>query len=181
MTSLMEKIQMVRFNLRMRIVITVIFLVIALGVTILGVVSLRIDASEAQKFRDDIMGEFSRLNDPRFIFGNNLIHALVMFVPAVGPIWGSYVLFSTGNIIAVISIAEGVPPVLTFFLLFLTPVFWLEFGVYSLAMAQSVILTLQMLRNRGKNEVVRTCMLVTICALILLLAAMIEWIMINMI
>lgn len=180
MIEVMEKLQTVRFNMQTRIVITVIFFVVALIVTAAGVLVLKISVPEAQEEVDKIEEEFGRFNDPRFIFGNNLIHTLIMFVPFIGPIWGSFVLFNTGTIIAVLSVAEGVPPILTFLLFFLVPVFWLEFGVYSIAMAQSVIWFLQMLRHRGRKEAVRTCILITVCASILLLSAIVEWIIINM-
>jgi len=181
MIEVMEKLQTVRFNMQTRIVITVIFFVVALIVTAVGVLVFKIDVQEAQRFKEEIKGEFERFDDLRFIFGNNLIHTLIMFVPIIGPVWGSFVLFNTGTIIAIFGIAEGIPPILYFLLFFLVPVFWLEFGVYSISMAQSVILLLQMLRHRGKKEAVRTSILITICTLILLLAAVVEWIMLDMI
>jgi hypothetical protein len=166
-----------RFNMHNRIVIAVVFFVIALTATVVGLLVFRIPVSEAQKVRDDLQEGF--LNDPRFIFGNNLIHTLIMFVPIIGPFWGCFVLFNTGAAIAIIGIAEGIPPILAFLLLFFTPIFWLEFGVYSVAMGQSVIWLLKMIRHRGKKEAIRTCILVTICASILLLSAVVEWIMIS--
>lgn len=176
----MKKLQTLRFDIQTRIVITIIFLIAALIVTAVGVVVFKIDVSEAQRLKEEIQEEFEQFNDPRFIFGNNLLHTLIMFAPIIGPIWGSFVLFNTGTLIAVLGIADGIPPILYFLLLFVTPVLWLEFGVYSIAMAQSVILFVQMLRHRSKKEAVRTCILVTVCALILLLSAVVEWIMINM-
>ena len=176
---MMERFQTIRFDTHTRIVITALFLVVALILTAVGVLVVRIDRSEAEEIMEQLQEEFSQL-DTSTIFGNNLIHTLIMFVPIIGPIWGCFVLFNTGTIISVIGIAEGVSPILVFLLLFLTPVFWLEFGVYSIAMAQSTILLWQMLRRRGKKEGVRTCILVTVCALILLLAAIVESIMIYM-
>jgi hypothetical protein len=179
-TGVMEKLKTIKFDAHTRIILIVVFFVVALAVTVLGALVLKIDMSEVQKIRDEVTEEFNRFNDPRFIFGNNLLHTLIMFIPIIGPFWGSFVLFNTGTVIAIISIAEGVPSILTFLLLFFTPIFWLEFGVYSVAMAQSVVLFLQILRHRGKKETVRTCILVTICALILLISAVVEWVMINM-
>jgi len=175
----MEKLRTMRFNMHNRIVITVVFFIIALVATVIGLLFFRIAVPEAQKVRDELKEEFDRFNDPRFIFGNNLLHTLIMFVPIVGPIWGCFVLFNTGTVIAIISIAEGIPPILTFLLLFLIPVFWIEFGVYSVAMGQSFVWLLQILKHHGRKEAVRTCILVTICVSILLLAAIVEWIMIN--
>ncbi|MFP3985012.1 MAG: stage II sporulation protein M [Candidatus Bathyarchaeia archaeon] len=180
MSSIVEKLQNLRFDMHKRMVIVAVFFFVALVFTAIGVLVIKVDVSDAQDFEEEIMEEFERLNDPRSIFGNNFIHTLVMFVPLFGPVWGCFVLFNTGSIISILSIAQGVPPFLTFLVLFFTPVFWLEFGVYSVAMAQSVVLFLQILRRRGRKEAVRTCVLITICALFLLLAAVIEWVMINM-
>lgn len=175
----MKKLQTIRFDMHTRIVITAIFLIVALLVTVIGVLVVKMDVSEAKEKADELNADFERFNGTFCIFGNNLLHTLVMFVPIIGPIWGLFVLFNTGTIIAVFGIAYEVPPILVFLSLFLTPVFWLEFGVYSIAMAQSVVLLLKILRHRGRKEAVRTCILVTICASILLLAAFVEWIMIN--
>ncbi len=175
-----EKLQTIRFSMQTRIIVTAIFLIVALTVTTVGVLIFKIDVSDAQELSEEVQKDFDRFNDVRFIFGNNLLHTLIMFVPIIGPVWGSFVLFNTGNIIAAFAIADGFPPILYFLVYFLVPIFWLEFGVYSTAMAQSAIWLLQLLRRRGKKEAVRTCILVTVCASILLLSAIIEWIMINM-
>ncbi len=179
MTGIMEKLQTIRFNMRTRILITAIFLVGALIVMAVGVFAFQISKSDAERLSEEIQGELDRANDVRFIFGNNLIHTLVMFVPVVGPIWGGIVLFSTGTVITTISVAQGVPPIVTFLVLFLVPIFWLEIGVYSVAMAQSFVWFAQILRGRGKKEAARTCILVTICASVLLLSAVFEWALIN--
>jgi len=179
MIEVTKRLQTIRFNTQTRIIITAIFFIVALIVTATGVLVLKIDVQEAQRREEEIKGYFEQSCALQFIFGNNLIHTLIMFIPIIGPIWGSFVLFNTGTIIAVIGIADGAPPILYFLLLFLVPVFWLEFGVYSVAMAQSVILLLQMLRHRGKKESVRTSILVTICTLILLLAAVVEWVILD--
>jgi hypothetical protein len=169
----------VRLSLRNRIIVTAIFLIVALAATALGAALLKIDASEAESRVEDLQRELENLNDPLFIFGNNFFHSLVMFAPFVGPGWGCFVLFNTGTIIAVFGVAQGLPPVLLLVLLMFTPVFWLEYGVYSVAMAQSTIFVLKMLRGEGRKEAARTCVLVTACALVLLLSALIEWFMIN--
>lgn len=177
--GVMEKLQTIRFDKPTRIVITAIFFIVALMVMVLGVVAFNINMQEAQEIKKQMEDEFNQFNDLRFIFGNNLIHTLIMFVPIIGPIWGTFVLFNTGTIIAALSVADGVPPIMYLMVLFFTPFFWLEFGVYSIAMAQSTIWLLQLLRHRGKKEAVRTCILVTICTSILLLSAIVEWFMIK--
>jgi len=84
-TGVMEKLQTIRFDVHTRIIIIAIFLITALVVTVLGALVFKIDMSEAQKIRGEVEEEFERFNDPRFIFGNNLLHTLIMFVPIIGP------------------------------------------------------------------------------------------------
>ncbi|UCE96077.1 MAG: hypothetical protein JSV51_00225 [Candidatus Bathyarchaeota archaeon] len=180
MESIIERFQNLQFSLRTRFVIIIIFFILALLATAIGTLAFRIEQSEAQRIRTELEQDFEKFNDPRFIFGNNFLFTLLMFIPIIGPIWGSFILFNTGIVLAVLGIAEGIPPILLYFLLFFTPILWLEFCAYSIAMAQSTIWFLQMLRQRSKKEAVRTCILITICALILSFSALIEWIMINM-
>jgi hypothetical protein len=179
MVRILERLQLLQFNLQTRLLFAVILLIAAILATALGVLSSSADVTEAQQQREEMLADFERTNDPRFIFGNNLFLTLLMFVPIVGPIWGFLVLFNTGSIIALISIAEGIPPILTYLLLFLMPVFWLEFAAYALAMAQSMILFLKMLQRKCKQEVSRTCVVITLCTLILFIAAVVEWLIIN--
>ncbi|MCW3980895.1 MAG: stage II sporulation protein M [Candidatus Bathyarchaeota archaeon] len=179
LASIVEKLQHMQFNTQTRLLFAVIFLIAAIFAPVLGVLLLRADVAEAQQLREEILADFERTNDPRFIFGNNLYLTLIMFVPIIGPIWGFFVLFNTGSIIALISIARGFPPILTYLLLFLIPVFWLEFAAYSFAMAQSMILFLRILQHKGKQEGTKTCIVITLCTLILLIAAIIEWFIIK--
>jgi hypothetical protein len=177
--AMWEKLRTLKFGIRSRIVIAAIFFVIALTATAVGTVTLQLDQGEAEDRANELQDQFDRINDPVFIFGNNFALTLGMFVPAFGPIWGCFVLFQTGTVVAILGIAEGMPPVLLLFALMFTPIFWMEFGVYAVAMAQSTILLLQILRHSGKKEAVRTCIVITACALVLLAAALIEWGMIN--
>jgi hypothetical protein len=180
MVRILERLQTLVFDTRTRVILTIFLFIATLISTSLGVILFRADVSEAQELREKIFEDFERANDPRFIFGNNLLLTLVMFVPIIGPIWGLLILFNTGSVIALISIAEGFPPILTFAILFLTPVFWLELGVYSIAMAQSIVFFLRFLQNQVRKESVRTCVIITACTLLLMLAAIIEWLMISL-
>jgi len=175
----MEKLKTTRFNMRNRIFIAAGFLILALVATMIGLFAFRITAPEAQKVRDELQQEFDRINDPRFIFGNNLTLTLIMFIPLIGIFWGCFILFNTGSIIAILSVAEGMPPILTFLVLILNPVVWLEFAVYAAAMSQSFVWLLQIFRKRSVKEAARTCIVITICAFTLLLAAVVEWMLIN--
>ncbi len=166
-------------DLRKRIFAIVVFFIIALACVFSGAITANVSIQEAQNFQDELKEEFQRMNDPRFIFGNNMIHTLVMFTPLMGPVWGCFVLFNTGRIIALFSIAEGIPAILTFMLLLFNPILWLELGVYSTAMAHSVILLLRIIQRRGVREAIRTCIVITACVSVLLISAIAEWIIIN--
>jgi hypothetical protein len=93
---------------------------------------------------DQINQQISDLRDNisvQYIFGNNLLICLIMFIPAVGPIFGFYALYNTGAAIEAQIIASsttGISPLLAFFVLFLFPFTWLEFISYSTAFAESV-------------------------------------------
>jgi hypothetical protein len=161
------------------VITTAAFLGVALVATALGATLLKIDVSEAESRMEDLQRQLENLNDPLIIFGNNFFHSLVMFVPVLGPCWGCFVLFNTGTVIGVFGVAQGLPPALLLMLLMFTPIFWLEYIPYSVAMGQSMIFLMKTLRGEGRKEAVKTCVLVTACALVLLLSALIEWFMIN--
>ncbi|MEM3703208.1 MAG: stage II sporulation protein M [Candidatus Bathyarchaeia archaeon] len=108
------------------------------------------------------------------IFGNNFILCLSFFVPFVGPFFGCYVLYSTGVVIAAQSLSEGVNPMLNFLLLFIFPFTWLEFLAYSTAFAQSAWLSWRIIQRNWRRELVNTCIMISICAITLLIAAVIE-------
>ncbi|MGB9713370.1 MAG: stage II sporulation protein M [Candidatus Bathyarchaeales archaeon] len=113
-----------------------------------------------------------------FIFGNNFMITLIMFIPIIGPLFGGYVFYNTGVVISALATAQNAPPTLVFFLLFLTPVAWLEFLAYSTAIAESIWLVRRILQRRGKNELINASLFISICALLLAVAAVIETVMI---
>jgi hypothetical protein len=115
----------------------------------------------------------------QFIFGNNFIIALIMFVPVLGPIVGFYALFNTGVVVSAIATAEGYPVFLVFFSLVLTPVFWLEFAAYSIAISESIWLFRRITQGRGWRELKNACIFVSICAILLLLSAVVETALIS--
>ena len=89
------------------------------------------------------------------IFFNNARVDLVEFVPILGPTFGVYVSYSTGIAIAAIaqsSPVQGISGFEAFLALLITPIFWMEFFSYSLAVEESVALVIsarsrQMLRG----------------------------------
>jgi uncharacterized membrane protein SpoIIM required for sporulation len=162
----------------MTIIITFIFAII---ITAAGTL-MPIEETEAK----DISNELNQTSNSlrannvllQFIFGNNFMLTLIMFVPIIGVIFGAYVLYSTGVVIGAIAISNQFPPALSLIALFLTPIAWLEFMAYSTAMAESVWLARRLWQRRGKHEIINACKFISVCAVILLVSAIIETIMI---
>lgn len=159
---------------RVRIFSVAVFLVASLIVTSVAAV-MPMTLSEAQKIREELEKIEELINVP-LIFGNNFMHCLIMFTPFLGPVWGFYVLYNTGRAINAIALTEmpRINPIFVFASLFLFPVAWMEYIAYATAMSQSVWLTWQILQRKFKKESFKTCVLITFCALLLLLAAVIE-------
>lgn len=143
-----------------------------------------IDAQEAEQISSDLNQTVTSLKEngalTQYIFGNNFFICLLMFIPIIGPLLGAYVLFNTGAVIGAIAAAEGYPLILAFVALFLTPVAWLEFAAYSVSMSESVWLFRRILQGRGKHEFRNTCLFVTICAVLLLVGAVVETALISL-
>ncbi|MCL4519835.1 MAG: hypothetical protein M1587_11640 [Thaumarchaeota archaeon] len=74
------------------------------------------------------------------IFFNNARVDLIEFVPILGPAFGVYVSYNTGLAIEAItqsSSIQGISAIEAFLALMLTPIFWMEFFSYSLAVEES--------------------------------------------
>ena len=127
----------------------------------------------------ELVREVDLFRGTTMIFGNNFVLCFIFFVPIFGIIFGFSVLYSTGVVIAAECISSEVPPLLGLFSLFIFPFTWLEFLAYSAALAQSVWLIYRTIQGAWKKELINTCIMVSICAVILLAAAAIEMVMIK--
>jgi hypothetical protein len=108
------------------------------------------------------------------IFQNNMLICLISFIPVAGPIFGYYILYNTGVYTAAYSLAHGVSPVVVLVFLFIFPDTWLEFLAYSTALSESFLSIWRIINGRGKRELVNLGILVSICAALLALGAVIE-------
>lgn len=160
-----------------RILTIAVFFFLSIMITVAGLLT-PLSYEEASDIAEELEKMQENIN-VQLVFGNNFMICLAMFVPIAGPIFGSYVLYSTGVVIAAGSLTEGLPSLIVFLFLFAFPFTWLEFLSYSTAFAQSVWLTWRIVQHRGKRELVNTCILISICAVMLLVAAIIEMAMIS--
>jgi len=160
-----------------RIMAIISFFLLAIIITIAGTLTplSNEDANsinnELEQLRQDV--------SVQYIFGNNFMLCLAMFVPCVGPFFGGYVLYNTGVVIAAESIANDLPPLIVLFTLFIFPFTWLEFFAYSTAFAESIWLIRRIMQHRGRKEILNACVFISICAVLLLVAAIIEVILIE--
>ncbi|MEM3731488.1 MAG: stage II sporulation protein M [Candidatus Bathyarchaeia archaeon] len=155
-----------------RILTIAIFLFLCFLVTAIGVLS-PLSREEADTLSKEIE-ELRQNVNVQLIFGNNFMICLAMFVPIAGPVLGFYALYNTGVLIAADSIAHDVSPLVGFLSYLILPIIWLEFLAYSTALAESVWLILRVVQRRIRREAVNACVLISICAIILLASAFIE-------
>ena len=158
----------------------IIAIIICLAITFFGAI-LPIDPIEAQ----EIFEGFRKFEDitPIFrtatIYGNNLMHCLLMFTPFVGPFYGGYVLFSTGKALAAIASVQGTSPIMLFALTFILPHAWIEYISYALAISESFWFAVMIIRHKFKFELPVLFKVVSACAFLLLSAAFIESFLIS--
>jgi uncharacterized membrane protein SpoIIM required for sporulation len=113
-----------------------------------------------------------------YIFINNFSICMLMFVPIIGPLLGFFILFETGLVLSAITSTQGYPVYLGLLSLFITPVFWLEFAAYSIAMTESVWLFRRLTQKRWR-ELKWTGIFIAICAALLIIGAIVEVLIIT--
>jgi uncharacterized membrane protein SpoIIM required for sporulation len=168
---------------RKRILSTIVLLIIAIAITGVGTLT-PMNTQDAQQISDDLNQTVTTLSDEGalvpYIFGNNLLICLLMFVPIIGPILGLYIMFNTGTVIGAIATAGGYSPALALIALFITPVAWIEFAAYSTAMAESIWLFRRLLQGRGFHELRKnTTLFIAICTMLLAVGAIVETALIS--
>lgn len=168
-----------------RIYMIIVFFILSIIITSFGTLTpLSIDqAQQINQEMENLMDTLSNigiLGKTTYIFGNNFMLCLSFFTPFIGPLIGIFVLYNTGVVIAAQSMSAGVSPTLTFMLLLIFPFAWMEFTAYSIAMTQSLWLTKWILKRQLRREIVDTCIMISVCAVMLLVAAFIETIFLEL-
>jgi len=159
---------------RARVLVLILAFLSSLAITLAGTFS-SMSPPEAQGIYDEFQEALPHLMSVPAIFQNNLMYALIMFVPVLGPLSAFYVLYSTGRLIAAFAMVSGENPTALFILTFFFPHSWIEYAAYALAISQSLWLTLRIAQRRSlKAEVKNTCISIAACAALLLLGAVVE-------
>jgi hypothetical protein len=108
-----------------------------------------------------------------------------MFIPIVGIILGSIILFNTGRLTQATIIVENatkgynIPPILGLAVLFILPDTWLEFIAYSTALSETFWFIRRGLQGEWQREIINLFKLVLITALLLAAGAFIEAVLIS--
>ena len=161
---------------RKRIYSIIVVFIIALAITAIGT-SIPLSAEEANQISNDLNQTTNTLKEQgaltQYVFGNNFLICLLMFIPIIGPLLGLFILFNTGSAIGAIATAEGINPLLALALVFI-PIGLIEFTAYSTAMTESVWLFWRLVTRRGLRELRATCIFISLCAVLLLVGAVVE-------
>jgi len=167
---------------RKRIYTIIAVFIVAVSVTIVGSF-IPVSSADAQQINKDLNETVTTMQAQgtlvQFIFGNNFLITLVMFIPLIGPALGLFIMFNTGNVVGAIAASGGYSPIIALIALIITPVFWLEFAAYSTAMAESVWVFRRLLQGRGIRELRIMSIFVTITAVILVVGAVVETALIS--
>jgi uncharacterized membrane protein SpoIIM required for sporulation len=176
---------------RKRIYSIIAIFIIAVIVTVIGsfVPLSSQDAYQLSNQLNQTLNENKASNTlTQYIFLNNFEICLLMFVPVVGAALGMFILFDTGLALGAIATTQGYPVLLGLASLIVTPVFWIEFAAYSIAMAESIWLVRRLIQailteERGRwreilwRELKWTGLSVAACAGLLAIGAVVEvWI-----
>lgn len=157
---------------RRRIITILFFFLVSVVATGIGTLA-NISKEDAKQINDEL--DQLRANvSVEWIFGHNLMLALIMFIPIAGPILGLWILYNTGVAIAAQAITIGVSPILALLVTLIVPVAWLEFTAYSTAFAESFWLIRRAEHGMGRREIKNAAILIAIVTVILLVAAIIE-------
>jgi len=108
--------------------------------------SVSLSATEAQQLNQGVQSISPTVIG---IYTNNVQIALLEFIPVFGPGMGIYSSYNTGLALAGIaqSSGTGVTGPEFFLILLFTPIFWIEFACYSLAVEESIAVLVSF-RNR---------------------------------
>lgn len=160
-----------------RIYSTLIIFVIAVLFVVIGSY-VPISHQDANSRYDDINQTVSDYGSnfglaTESIFLNNFQICLLMFIPVAGPIMGLAILLNTGISFGAIAAINGYPVVLIFINMFLSPIFWLEFAAYSIAITESIWLLRRLIQGQWR-ELKITGITIGICAALLIIGALVE-------
>ncbi len=161
------------FNFKQRLLFFFIAIFFFLGLFQLGFL-IKIDKSFSKELTKNFINQIHGINEFG-IFFNNLKIALVMFIPILGIVIGSFSAFSTGlifNSIVNVSHAHYPNPLVVF----LTPFGLLELMSYGLAISRGCIFLYEIFKKKtSKKSIMYLLVEIGLVCIMLFIGAVIEW------
>lgn len=167
-----------RLSLGKRMMMTLFLTLLLLGLLTAGSL-LPMTTEEAQS----LLEEFEKLFQGRLgiieIFLNNLTVTLIAFIPFVGPFIAGFIIFQTGRVFGAVAASTGIPAAFLILLAIIAVYGILEFMAYGVAFSENIILSYSILRKSMRSELRWLLLSIFMSASLLLLAATIEFILIQ--
>jgi uncharacterized membrane protein SpoIIM required for sporulation len=161
-----------------RRLITVLLIFVAVFILTALASLTPIDMQTATKDYNDVNQTVNSLSANgglvQYIFGNNFMITLLMFVPFIGPLIGFVILYNSGAIIGAEIVAQHYPQSVAPVFVILDPIAWMEFAAYSTAIAGSFWLSARIIQGKARHELANTAKFLSVCAIILFVSAVIE-------
>ncbi len=165
------------FNFKKRMFFFFMAMLLFLGLFQLGF-SIKLDKSFSEELSKNFKNQIQGI-DEIGIFLNNYKIALVMFIPVIGLVVGSFSAFSTGlifNSIVNLSNVNFANPLIVF----LTPFGILELVSYGLAISRGGIFLFEILKKSiSKKSILYLFVEISLVSIMLFVGALIEWSMIE--
>ncbi len=165
------------FNFKKRLFFFFMAMLLFLGLFQLGF-SIKLDKSFSEELSKNFKNQIQGI-DEIGIFLNNYKIALVMFIPVIGIVVGSFSAFSTGlifNSIVNLSNVNFANPLIVF----LTPFGILELVSYGLAISRGGIFLFEILKKSiSKKSILYLFVEIGLVSIMLFVGALIEWSMIE--
>jgi uncharacterized membrane protein SpoIIM required for sporulation len=144
-----------------------------------GGAEVDINKEEAENVKGEFVKKIEGI-DQNGIFINNVMIALVMFIPIVGIGLGIFSGFSTGLVFSALaetsSYLQNIPPLA----ILLTPFGIMEIFAYGLAISRSGMLAYNLVKNKPWREyAIHTVIEIGIIVILLIAGSIIEWQMIK--
>lgn len=121
-----------------------------------------------------------RVKSPIDIFVNNLVVALLMYLPLLGTALGSFVIYNSGQVIASYALTQGYDIGMAILAPLLTGFGVLEFIGYGISVTEGVLLFYSALKKGLKRELYNVPVALFLTVMFLLIAAYIEFWLLNL-
>lgn len=156
----MSRVRIILKDKRFHFLVALSFLII---MTTIPLFSVTLSQEEKTIIREDLG---SRPFSVSSIFGNNAYIATLEFIPILGIPWIAFVMYNTGTVFLALQTSPLV--------LMMSPVAWLEYGIYSYVLMKSAYLAKQLYLKNFREAFLNIRDTIFVMYLILMFGAVME-------